>query len=518
MNRDESKIKRVTLAAFLAGSRPAGGGVDAANMLAPFVLSTFIRNYCKGVKDVSVRLLSPEISDEIYLRRLAEGKSDLFGFSCYVWNLERTLAICRKIKLVMPRAKIILGGPEVNDELFAKKILKRNNCIDFISLGEGEFIIADVIDGKPADEIESLVFRRNGKIIANKRRQLIEHLDSLPSVYDRIFLRDYEVVYYSTSRGCAGRCSYCREWSGKRVHSMQRVESDLKEIFASNSLRVLNFTDSVLDDDPVRMKEVLRICAKHNKKKIPCGGYFYFRQVDDELISLLKKAGFRYLRTGVESSGGVTLKMVGRTKDNVSRIENILPFSDTFDIVPYIITHLPGEGAAAFRAGLRKCFREGLMHGDFHCSRLRIFPGTRLCSEAAKHEYSFDQSPPHFAYSNKYLTPDEYFECRQAVVNYMIVCRMFPKEDCALFEKLGLNMIAICGSLHRKVPRCKTDIKMMSEDVITDFVETDELLIEVRDYFLSLVPGRVRIADDVKRLIKLRAEKRRRIAAALTSN
>ena len=41
---------------------------------------------------------------------------DVVAFSCYIWNITQTLAVCEKIKAINPNTKILLGGPEVSYE------------------------------------------------------------------------------------------------------------------------------------------------------------------------------------------------------------------------------------------------------------------------------------------------------------------------------------------------------------------------------------------------------------------
>ena len=49
---------------------------------------------------------------------------EIIGFSTYIWNLTETLKICKILKTVNPKIKIILGGPEVSFD--GEKILEDN--------------------------------------------------------------------------------------------------------------------------------------------------------------------------------------------------------------------------------------------------------------------------------------------------------------------------------------------------------------------------------------------------------
>src|SRR5580704_18848059 len=53
------------------------------------------------------------LGDRALARAIAERQPWLAGFTCYVWNIERTLWICRELKRLRPEVKIVLGGPEI---------------------------------------------------------------------------------------------------------------------------------------------------------------------------------------------------------------------------------------------------------------------------------------------------------------------------------------------------------------------------------------------------------------------
>src|SRR5581483_10081655 len=53
------------------------------------------------------------LGDRALVAALAERKPWLVGFTCYVWNIERTLWIARELKRLQPEIRIVLGGPEI---------------------------------------------------------------------------------------------------------------------------------------------------------------------------------------------------------------------------------------------------------------------------------------------------------------------------------------------------------------------------------------------------------------------
>src|SRR5690606_4297205 len=68
---------------------------------------------------------------------------DIIGFSTYIWNREETFQICEVLKIIKPKLKIILGGPEVSFD--GEGILKKYWFIDFIIYGEGEITFKELL-------------------------------------------------------------------------------------------------------------------------------------------------------------------------------------------------------------------------------------------------------------------------------------------------------------------------------------------------------------------------------------
>src|SRR5438105_11771895 len=56
------------------------------------------------------------LGDRALVRALAERRPWLVGFTCYVWNIERTLWIARELKRLLPHTRIVLGGPEITPD------------------------------------------------------------------------------------------------------------------------------------------------------------------------------------------------------------------------------------------------------------------------------------------------------------------------------------------------------------------------------------------------------------------
>ncbi|MFA5259884.1 MAG: cobalamin-dependent protein, partial [Candidatus Omnitrophota bacterium] len=149
------------------------------------------------------------------VRRLKAYQPDLIGISVVTDFYQWACRIAMMIKEEM-NVPIIAGG--IHPTSVPERVLK-NDCFDMVCLGEGEFPLLELADslqrGQPDYTIRNIWFKRDGHIIKNELRPLIEDLDTLP-------LPDTDLYYSAsphfkrtglyvtmTSRGCPNACSYC---------------------------------------------------------------------------------------------------------------------------------------------------------------------------------------------------------------------------------------------------------------------------------------------------------------------
>ncbi|MBQ8415945.1 MAG: cobalamin B12-binding domain-containing protein, partial [Clostridia bacterium] len=48
------------------------------------------------------------------LEKLYAEQADVYGFSCYIWNLKQMLSLSQSLHDLLPASRIVLGGPEVS--------------------------------------------------------------------------------------------------------------------------------------------------------------------------------------------------------------------------------------------------------------------------------------------------------------------------------------------------------------------------------------------------------------------
>ena len=86
--------------------------------------------------------LANTLGDHALAAELARREPWMVGFTCYLWNIERTLWIARRLKQLRPGVRIVLGGPEITAD---NAWVLDTPDYDFAVVGEGEQTFANLL-------------------------------------------------------------------------------------------------------------------------------------------------------------------------------------------------------------------------------------------------------------------------------------------------------------------------------------------------------------------------------------
>ena len=141
---------------------PAGPSSIFGNVpLAAGYLILFARS--RGLHDhFQFEILPPKIcnyaSDLGIVSEIVKRQPAIVGFSCYLWNIDRTLWIASQLKRLCPEILIVLGGPEITND---NQWIFESGVIDFATVGEGEQTFSDLLESILAGEEATRLIRQH---------------------------------------------------------------------------------------------------------------------------------------------------------------------------------------------------------------------------------------------------------------------------------------------------------------------------------------------------------------------
>ncbi|MDD5255811.1 MAG: radical SAM protein [Candidatus Omnitrophica bacterium] len=287
---------------------------------------------------------------------------DVAGFMVWSLALPQVRESVGIIKRLRPRATVILGGP--HPSALPGKTLEFFPQADFAFRGEGEigfplFLAALGRGEKDFSGVPGLVWRRNSEVIANDPR-MSEDLDALgfPS-WDLIKPREYfmpgsligkDTSVLTCTRGCPYSCTFCSAWitAGKKIRkrSIQNILEEIEHLDKSYGIKIFDIPDENFTFDRDFVKGFCNAVIAHKKRFeffLPNG--IRLDSLDEEILSLMRKAGFRReVAVGIESGSERVLKLMKKSLSLGMVREKVKLLRRTgFRPIGYFILGFPGE-------------------------------------------------------------------------------------------------------------------------------------------------------------------------------
>ena len=380
--------------------------------LSPWCLLAGVREFSKNIYDILVMESTINGDTEVFANEIINEKPDVVAFSCYIWNITKTLEICRIIKNKYD-CKIVLGGPEVAYR--PKDVLEKYCFVDFVLSGEGEWTFSDFLDNMNGDSsfVSGLTYRRNGEIVSVPEK---EYTDTPPSPFCDEFFENLNgrISYIETSRGCPYRCAFCLSGrcSPLRFFDIQRVKNDIIRLSKSGT-QTVKFVDRTFNANAERANEILMFIKDNYGKEIPDNVCFHFEIAGDilkestlEILSSMP-GGAVQLEIGMQSFNEETLKIINRKTNTDKLVENIrkLISFDNMHIHIDLIAGLTGEDFESFKTGfnIAYSFKAHMLQMGF----LKLLYGADMRENKEKYPCTFIDDPPYEVTSTPWLSHNE---------------------------------------------------------------------------------------------------------------
>ena len=270
----------------------------------------------------------------------------MIGVSCIMSNRSKDVArICNIAKQVIPDAHVVIGGQHPSG--VPEMVL--NKDIDYLLRGETDnsfiSLICAINEKGNLLEVDGIVLKDAANILS-PGGQNYPDVKSLPYPAWEFFdlekywdagISDYEInesaikrfMVMMTSRGCPHRCYFCTSamMSGRkfRQREINDVLSEIRNYKEKYNTDEIHFWDDNFFVNSKRTKELLTQLINNfpgTNFQLPSGSEA--NKLDEEMIDLVAKAGFKKLFVAVESTNQNIQNSLIDKKVNVGRIPYIV--------------------------------------------------------------------------------------------------------------------------------------------------------------------------------------------------
>jgi len=368
------------------------------------------------LKDVDIEICPYEVAslagDAAFVNWIEQRRPDLIGFSCYLWNIERSLYICREIRKRLPRVEVVLGGPEISED---NTFVLSSHDFDYAVVGEGEETFLELLmacrdDSKDLHGIRGLMCRTDGSWNTLEKRPLLSSLDNIPSPYleGYIGLSPLKTIILETVRGCPYRCTFCyyhKTAPAVRCFSLERIRSEIEWAVNMGIEEVI-----ILDPCLARRPGIDQLLCLFEEMQSVCP-YRISCELNAEdltpiMVDQLVRAGVSHVEIGLQSTNAKALKSVGRRCDHEAFMKGVGLLRDAgIHVVTDIMIGLPGDGLEDIKRSMDFVCKEGL-NDDMNLYPLSVLPGTVLRSRAGRDGIIFQETPPYYVFKTTEIDGD----------------------------------------------------------------------------------------------------------------
>ena len=307
------------------------------------------------------------------LSDLLAKNADVYGFSCYIWNLEATLELAQDLKALRPDCRILLGGPEASFDTDRFTALP---FVDAVLCGEGEEAVCFAAE-----------LLQSGRPLPRTLIGTAYKGFTAPGIHYENETHLGGLLYYESSRGCPFSCAFCLSGQEKEAHAVRAksVADTLADLLCFEAFPApitVKLVDRTFNFDKKRAKAIWRGLLDNCYTKC-----YHFEIAADlldeeafELLAQFPKGKIR-LEIGLQSTNAQTLAAICRKADTAKILAAAkrLTAAGNCHVHLDLIAGLPHEDYPSFARSFDAAY--------FSCNVLqlgflKLLHGTKLRREA----------------------------------------------------------------------------------------------------------------------------------------
>ncbi|MBQ8239962.1 MAG: DUF4080 domain-containing protein [Bacteroides sp.] len=347
------------------------------------------------------------VVDEIYRRQ-----PDILAATCWLFNHESLMHIVSRVKALLPKACVILGGPEFLGENEA--FLRRNPFVDCVFRGEGEAEFPKWLkcwnEPEQWKTITGLCYLDNEKQYQDNGLARVLTFDQLTAPEESRFMNwSKPFVQLETTRGCFNTCAFCVSGGEKPVRTLSigAIRQRLQTIHR-HGIQNVRVLDRTFNFNPRRAKELLNLFLEfhpHIRFHLEIHPALLSEELKAELQQLPE--GLLHLEAGIQSLREPVL-------DQCRRLGKL---SDALDGLQFLCSLHNMETHADLIAGLplyrlNEIFEDILtlaeyQAGEIQLESLKLLPGTEMRRRAEELGIRYSPLPPYEVLHTREISTSE---------------------------------------------------------------------------------------------------------------
>jgi len=276
-------------------------------------------------------------------------KPDVLGVSIRSLQYKSAIKTAEIAKNLNEDIVVIAGGWHPT---FMYDEVANSEFIDFVVIREGEITTLELINALIKDgsikEIEGIAYEKDGKVIKNPERKLIQNLDDLPFPNRELLIKKkyypyVEISSITPSRGCPYKCTFCPSYNfwGYRSRSPNNIVNEIEFLHDKYKMEEFWFFGESFFTSEKRLMEFYDE-IKNRGLDIIWGSMARVDEINNDTIKKLKSIGLYNVSLGAESGCQDILDITNKniTIEQIKKAVKILKENDIFVYTYWMIGYI----------------------------------------------------------------------------------------------------------------------------------------------------------------------------------
>lgn len=342
---------------------------------------------------------------------------DILAATCWLFNHEVLMHVISRVKAMLPRCVVALGGPEFlgHNEDF----LRTNRFVDCVFRGEGEETFPQWLacwqQPKEWTRITGLCFLDTEGQYHDNGLSRVMAFDKLVNPEQSPFFNwSKPFVQLETTRGCFNTCAFCVSGGEKPVRTLS-VEAirERVRLIHEKGIRNIRVLDRTFNYQSHRAKALFDLFREFPDMRfhLEIHPALLSEELKQELASMPK--GLLHLEAGIQSLHEEVLTVSRRAGKLADALEGLryLCALDNMETHADLIAGLPLYHLSQIFDDVRTLAE--YRAGEIQLESLKLLPGTEMRRRAEELGICYSPLPPYEVLQTREITPDELQTARQ---------------------------------------------------------------------------------------------------------